>query len=445
MQFHGPVFRTQSEEPPRSPREMLDSMHNKSIFDPTYATEIFPQQHILLRSQNLSQGSTVSGRSLDYSKLSQESVPYSVNDNNYADANTVNYTECIDFMERATQLPFDSNSLPRRKCSYHANEYQTNSLPRKDANQIYRDAIRTTSNNFDGNVNNAHAQPLLQFRTHGTFSIESNMGSNQNLNDSMQRRYSCGIQHLNQADFENMKSILRRNSMDAFYYTQDNDYDEDNDEEIEDEEDEINDDESESEEYCSTCESDSESQLQREIFIDFKPSISPVHSRRRKRLQKTVSDGEMLMEKRIEFGPKEATITSTSEEELKIRENDNATVIYSNLPIKDEGIFNNNNLCNLLKPPIERDINANNRREAFRKRSISLEESGDEKSGSDGSKGADDKDKNISTFPSSDSLANDLTRDHSDANWNESQATVLQIDQRWDQTTISIEISFIIY
>lgn len=381
---------------------------------------------------SVSQASTISGYSTDHTKTSMDSATYSMADT-YPDASHVNYGECIEFMERATQYPFESNSLPRRKCSYHANEYQTNSLPRSD---------RRVSEESCG----SGKPSLAHLRTHGTFSIESKMGSNQNLMDPLLRRYSCGIHdmmaHLNHTDFEAMTSLLRRSSMDACYYARQHPYghddedDDQDDETVDDDDDEEEEsdemDESESE-YCSTCESESESQAEKEIFIDFKPNDLPMQSpraHRSKRLQKTQSESEILADKRHDgTGRREKLLAAASEQEIKRRES-NATVVYSNLPIKDEGIFNNNNL---LRPPTEQDINANNRREAFQKRSMSLDDQLDDRSGSGESKGTDDKEKYISsTYPSSDSLANDLTRDHSDGLWNESQATVLQIDQRYD-------------
>lgn len=378
----------------------------------------------------VSQASTISGYSTEHTKTSVDSTAYSMADN-YSNSNHVNYNECIDFMERAIQYPFESHSLPRRKCSHHANEYQTNSLPRNE---------RKSSQESNGS-----GKPLLgQIQAHGTFSMESKMGSNQNLADPLLRRYSCGVHdmmaHLNHTDFEAMTSILRRNSMDACYYARKHPYgsedeedeEEDDGEEEEDEyeEEEEDDDDEEDDpdcECCSSYESVSDSQAEKEIFIDFKPSI-PLLQNRSKRLQKTLSEGEILIEKRSDTTlRKEKLLAAASEGEIKQHES-MATVVYSNLPIKDEGICTNNN-HNLLRLPAEHDYNTINRREAFHKRSMSLDEQGiEDRSVSGDSKCADGKDKNISsTYPSSDSLANDLTRDHSDGIWNESQATVLHL------------------
>lgn len=396
-----------------------------------------------LHSRNHSQDSATSYRSLDFpgSKQSEESVSMMFATNEElaaATAAAANYSGCIDFMDKITNRSYESNSLPRRKCMYHASdEYQTNSLPRKDASQQLRDT-------FEQSTADAGKMYAHRLRTHGTFSLESSMGSNQNLSETLKRRYSCGVQDAmrymhDPADIEDPQQMMRRNSINIFYNPPPDD--EDVDDGV--------DDPSGSEEYCSTCESseteEEDSKQEKEIFIDFKPRLSPVPSprHRRKRLQKTLSDGEILYEKRresIAIDEMAATVTSTSEEDLKTRENQrNNAYLYSNIPIKDEGICDKNNL---LKLPSERDNNVRHRREAFRKRSISLEEalvddSTDNdnearkstiKSGPPSPSLIEKAEKDISTFPSSDSLANDLTRDHSDGIWNESQATVLQID-----------------
>lgn len=207
-------------------------------------------------------------------------------------------------------------------------------------------------------------------------------------------------------------------------------------------------------EYCSTCESDSddESKIEKEIFIDFKPSVAPLRNAYAQgnatRLQKTMSEGEIMYEKRrSEINHNDIPIvSSTSEEELKVPDIDNMggggkeRYTYSAFPIKDESICDKKQFLKLPKNGKPIEGGGKIRREIFRKRSISLEQSQfDESSGGDnpsagegagGSKLASPI-KNISAFASSDSLANDLTRDHSDGNWNESQVTVLQVDPRY--------------
>lgn len=435
-QFHEPLHRTQSEEPSRSQYDIGANQHHKSVcthFDAysrassrqsdleTSRSDIQFSEQMPTHSRNLSQDSATSYRSIDFTDELASAV---------AAAAAVNHSGCIDFMDKITNRSYESNSLPRRKCMYHASdEYQTNSLPRKDASH----QLRVENAKF-----NAH-----RLRAHGTFSLESSMGSNQNLNETMKRRYSCGVQDAmrysqDSNENEDPHRVMRRNSINNFYHPPPDD-----EVEVDDE-----DDQSGSEEYCSTCESsESEEDVkqEKEIFIDFKPRLSPVPSprHRRKRLQKTMSDGEILYEKRresIAIDEMGAPLTSTSEEDLKTKESQrNNAYLYSNIPIKDEGICDTNNL---LKLPSERDNNVRHRREAFRKRSISLEEPMvDDNTDYDnvsrksivksGPPSPCLAEKDISTFPSSDSLANDLTRDHSDGIWNESQATVLQIDSRY--------------
>lgn len=430
------LHRTQSEEPPRSPRELFEQQQ-RSIFS-TFDTYSHPSDFETSKSDIfMSDHHTHSHATSDHSIDSHDIAAHHSN-NNFIESDLVNTSGCIDFMESATQLHYNSNSLPRRKCFYHANDYQTNSLPRKSAHHYDLDGNETTD------ATERIKASLAQFRAHGTFSIESNASSNQSV-DLTKRRYSCAIpetlRHLNESDFEDLQSIVRRNSINIFYNRAQSDEDDDD----EDEE------ESETDEYCSTCgeseedgdgdgDEDEESKDEKEIFIDFKPSVSPIQSPygRNSRLQKTMSEGEIMFDKRREINHNDIPMVSTSEEDLKVPDNDNERYSYSPFPIKDESVCDKDTF---LKLPKDKTSHGKNRREAFRKRSISLEQSalddndsGDNKSGDSKPISPVDKYKDISTFPSSDSLAIDLTRDHSDGNshgnWNESQVTVLQIDPK---------------
>ncbi|XP_055386242.1 mucin-2-like [Condylostylus longicornis] len=163
---------------------------------------------------------------------------------------------------------------------------------------------------------------------------------------------------------------------------------------------------------------------EKEIFIDFKPHISPTPSpRRRRKLHKTVSDGEVLAEKQRQENVRESILLNASEKHPK-------EYIYQNLPIRDEAIFCRKD-PNLLALPISSEISngIQQKREAFRKRSISLEDptADDESRQLKSAPPSPCQEEGVvrSAYPSSDSLANDVTRDHSDGIWNESQVTVL--------------------
>lgn len=253
--------RTQSEEPPRSPRS-LQQQQRSSIFNQfdsyeqhaselgtSKSSEIFVTDHYHRKthSRNLS-GAT--DRSIDSKELAAMQ-----SNNNFIDSDYVNTSGCIEFMEQATQLHLNSNSLPRRKCLYHANEHHTNSLPRQSGHHAYDlDGNKTAAdraagdnqqvedddneNDDDGNVRAQRIKAnLAQFRVHGTFSLDSTGNGEM----SSKRRYSCAIpeimRHLNPSDLEELQAVVRRNSMNAFCQRPSNDADEDEDDDDEEEED----------------------------------------------------------------------------------------------------------------------------------------------------------------------------------------------------------------
>lgn len=249
--------RTQSEEPPRSPRSLFEQQqHQRSIFNQfdsyeqhaselgtSKSSEIFvsaEHYHRKTHSRNLS-GTT--DRSID-----SKDIAAMQSNNNFIDSDFVNTSGCIEFMEQATQLHLNSNSLPRRKCLYHANEHHTNSLPRQSGHHVYDfDGNKTAADNADddddendddGNVRAQRIKAnLAQFRVHGTFSLDSS-GSGET---SSKRRYSCAMpeimRHLNPSDFEELQALVRRNSMNVFYQRQSTDADDDEDEEEDDDQD----------------------------------------------------------------------------------------------------------------------------------------------------------------------------------------------------------------
>lgn len=457
---HEPLHRTQSEEPPRSPFEVNQFSKSSQFYEfdqqsygssrqseiETSKSEILSTENVLTHSRNLSQDSANSFRTIDVSmsKVSQSSGSVHFSQDHLtlsrpgsgATLADISYDRC-----------YETNSLPRQKCDHHKHEFHTYSLPRKEPHlyhnhplQHHDSCTRTDSTEtFNGTLPRQISTTSIS-RNSSTDSIHPNSvvtspASYAAAELANGRRSYENIIAYKRPSYPNIQppngqqTLMRRRS--SYQPNGRN---------------------TPSEELCSTCESESDSKQEQEIFIDFKPRISPQPSprSRKKRLQKTLSEGEILFDqRRTDIGETGTTIqmASASEEDLKTPDDSESTASaklmysYRNAPIKDEGICDKNHL---LKLPRDEEMVLRNRREAFRKRSISLEDpSMDEdkvmvqvhtpsKSASPPSPCLDELSVRAhSDFPSTDSLANDLTKDHSDGIWNESQATVLQADPRY--------------
>lgn len=210
-----------------------------------------------------------------------------------------------------------------------------------------------------------------------------------------------------------------------------------------------------SEELCSTCSSETESSSEdddesgsetegdeeeeeehheeKEIFIDFKPRVSPMPSpssvatKKKKKLIKAMSEGEILLDDNGKG--KQIPIHSASEEDLGPPPTDYSSkrLEYGDAPIRDEDIFKADKFLSVSP---DANIPSNRYcRESFRKRSVSLEDPlADDETTKKSSRSLKTYGASTSGSPdgkSSFASSDDITRDHSDGNWNESQTTVL--------------------
>lgn len=384
------------------------------------------------------------------------------------------YVDNINEKSSIPQRHYESNSLPRRKCMYEQEEFFTYSLPRKDngrTNNVHAHQPKQRQH-YDDNNNTDQDYPLYEnciLYSKENRDLLDSLNSNRQYQqqhrqpqfqeNQQKRRFSYGVpdtiqtykkpvyhsdttmeQQHEQLLIEQLQQQLSDNSL--------------------------------SDDVCSTCEMENALLLQeREIFIDFKPKTpspkikSPVanaiisktnHYGRKKFLQKTHSEGEILINYKSEFTDK-LPMGSSSEGDLKTPDeqiiNNQTSYIYKNDPIEDEDIFDKKDL---LKIPSNDSIGWRNKREAFRKRSISLDEPINDdveqqqqqqqrleqleqlqgqhshpqqlhpqtKSNTVSPLKEELSVKPYSAFPSNDSLA----KDHSDEIWNESQTTVLHAE-----------------
>ncbi|XP_034474769.1 uncharacterized protein LOC117781980 isoform X2 [Drosophila innubila] len=209
---------------------------------------------------------------------------------------------------------------------------------------------------------------------------------------------------------------------------------------------------------------------EQEIFIDFKPHVSPKPSPKQQLKHRKQHKAEIAMRKmqqqrlaqaaaltlpklkqqpvelearKVELEPSDVEGDDDEEEE----EPDELTqqslqdpVMDQEHPDDDEPLYENITPCGCKIEPIPDPIP--DKRAQFRKRSVSLDDDYAAMSAVCPPPGlrlpstpaSPCRDElllaNVSTYPSSDSLANDNTRDHSDGIWNESQVTVLTAEQR---------------
>ena len=351
---------------------------------------------------------------------------------------------------------FESHSLPRRTCIHHkSEEYHTHSLPRREHHHHYihdhPEPTKMSNGNIseqvviiDGNrrisaytIQDIQCQPSYVNVVPDTYSLSRRSSSHQQQVPSLSitastssAQQSTSSQQVPPSDemCSTCESETDSNQDDDDDHDDENDDEEGEEEEEEDEEDDETDHDEE----------------EQEIFIDFKPRLSPAPSpssisKKKKKLTKAMSEGEMLVENNKKDKHKQAV----SEEDLKpVNRNYKENLQYTDSPIRDEAVFKSEKFMNSSQDN-NSNINSRYSRETFRKRSVSLEDPlADEevlkpaiknfkKQHPSAPESPDLSTRGKSQFPSTDSITNDGTRgDHSDGIWNESQVTVLPVPPR---------------
>lgn len=349
---------------------------------------------------------------------------------------------------------FETHSLPRRVCIHHKQEeYHSHSLPRREHHHHYLEhSTNTSSNNIvveqileKRRLSSAYqdAQPsyVNASVTADTYSLSRRSSSSQQVPSlTAINMVATQPQASHPKHHHALQQVPPSDEMcsTCSSETETESGSEECEEEYDDEQPEMND-ENEAEPYeAEECDSqdyeEEEEEYEKEIFIDFKPHISPSKDVKKKKLLKAMSEGEILVENN-EKGKQKPL--SASEEDLQLQKEYIEHLEYANTPIRDEDIFKALDTSGDQAPTTTTTSSSStlNRysRDNFRKRSVSLEDpladtaeiakkSTSKNLRPDGST-PDGSPGDVKSFASSD----DITRGQSEANWNESQITILPL------------------
>jgi hypothetical protein len=380
---------------------------------------------------------------------------------------------------------FETHSLPRRTCIHHQQEeqYHTHSLPRREHHHHYLEHSAKTNNatveqilekrrlsnaasvsgssSIIGHPQDSHSPQPSYVNVNSvadTYSLSRRSSSSSHQHHQQQQVPSLAIttasqQHQSSASshqkhHQALQQVPPNDEMCSTCSSETQTESETEDDENEDGEN-SQEEEGEEEEELSCDEeegSQEEEEEEKEIFIDFKPNLSPTQPKadltanaatvkKNKKLIKAMSEGEILLEN-IEIDKQKAT--SASEDDLQQQQNLQQksyaeNLYYNNTPIRDEDIFKALSSAAIATDQTNTAATSSssstlNRycRETFRKRSVSLEDPL-----ADEAEIVKKVSKNLKADGSSPgslcASTDDVTRDHSEGNWNDSQITVLPL------------------
>lgn len=422
------MYRTQSEEPPKSPLELGDP-NNINYYEPPPPLD------------------TISYYSHRSSQLpSEESMPY--------------------FPKDALAFDYESNSFPRRACTFHReSSFSSNSLPRREplhAHEVCKHITECTElmGETTGAVNGGNGGLLDFSKPHllpppseyckdadepltSTSTVTAEPTYEPESVDTSRRKSMVAILPPLDADITSTpfrRDDLRRQSMPIYVKTE-----------------KLIDGFGPRTSFRSKVKqkpviggSDDISGDEKEIFIDFKPNVTmkmaaqvpqakyrstyqplppPAAQLEESKQQKAIEECEncralqaaeprsSISEDDYEEGAEQEHAIDMEDDKAQQEESDQHDPLYENVPSAQKSTS---------VPSI-----AAERRASMRKRSVSLDEQNTSPDKGTGISAPPSPCReellfaNASTYPSSDSLANDVTRDHSDGIWNESQVTVL--------------------